>query len=329
MPLFPYVQQGSSFARRDPLGPSTVNQAHENIRAIDVLAAVEHLSDGTHNAPEIPWVLGHLEDGSPPTGYLFNTGYGGGTLARPATGEYTVSVVSGVMPVGLDGSTLLSSIMANVSREQIANVPHTITAEVVSATSLKFRVRSLTSALGAGNTWADTNGHIDVGLHSLAVGYDGSLLLPYELKQRRSFLTEEATDWNALVQNQGIIRNAALAEHASDGTHNVDRIAKAVAWVDWDGASYSLAVSEGVSSISRISTGIVQLTLQVDFTSQTSAACFPEVQPSLTSELAVINGRCNNSGVGTTTFIVYIYAYDGTNWNRADRSFFIPMFGTV
>lgn len=330
MPSFPYVEQLNTMGRDDVLGPSLLNQAHVNVAAIDDVQRIEHFADGQHNAVEIPWVLGHMDDAATPTGYLFDTAYGGGTLARPATGRYTVSVVSGVISSNLS-SVLQASVMANVADAAIEAKPHTITAEYVSATSMQFRVRELSSALGAGNSWADVNRDIDVGVHALPQPADASLLASYLLKQRREFLTEAATDWNSLVSNQGVARKAALLEHTSAGTHLVNRIAKGAVWARWNGASQVIDASQGVASISRLSQGVVEVTMSDNYPAATTMACFPEVQPSTTSELVIINGRGFTAGgaPGTSTFRFYIYAYSGGNWARADRTFFASMFGVI
>lgn len=328
MPTFPYVAQTANFVRGNPLGPQTVNQLHANIAALDDIARMEHFASGKHNALEVPWVLGHMDDAATPVGYLFDTAYGGTTLARPATGRYTVSVVSGVIPLGID-TGLLASVMGNVSDSAIEAKPHTITAEYVSATSMQFRVRELSSALGAGNTWADVNRDIDVAVHAPPQDAGASLLSSHLLKQRRDYLTEAATDWNALIGNQGAARKAATLEHTTAGLHSVNRIAKAVAWTRWTGAAQVMDLEDGCASIVRDSIGQVTITLDANFTSTNTMACFVEVQPGLTSELVITNGRGFGTGAGISTFRFYTYAYSAGNWARADRSFFVTMFGVV
>lgn len=326
-PSFRY-QALPTFARKDPLGPTTVNQLQVNAEQIDEIARAEHFNDGQHNSQEIPWVLGHMVDGSPPTGYLFDTAYGGGTLARPGTGEYTLSVVSGVIPTDIDSNTR-SVILANVCGSGIESRPHVITAETVSATSVKLRVEWLSVGLGAGDTWAAVNRDVDVAVHAPAQTHDESLLSSYLLKRRRNFLTQEATDWSALVQNQGVIRKAALVEHTSAGLHNVNRIAKAVGLFGYSPTTYSRTWTEGVTSVSRVSQGVIDVFTDGNFSSLNTMACFPEVQSSTPAELCIINGVGFATGAGTSKFRFYIYAFDGTNWGRADRTFSAVMFGVT
>jgi hypothetical protein len=328
MSSFPFVQQTGRI-RADPLSAQRLNQAHSNIEAVDRLSLVEHFASGKHNALEVPWVLGFMVDGAPPTGFLFDTEYGGGTLTRPSTGLYTVSVASGVVTTSTFGY-LEAAAMANVADTSIEAKPHIIAPEFVSATSIQFRVRALSSALGAGNTWADANRNICVGLHALRKAPSTSLLGSRLEKQRRNFLTDQATDWNALVQNQGIARKASLVEHTSTGKHNANRIAKAAGWFrPSGGSSFAITSSDGVASVSRVSLGVVEVTLNDNFTNLNTMACFPEGQPASKDELTIINGRGFNTGAGTSRFRFYIYAYSGGNWARADRAFFTPMFGVI
>ena len=329
MPNLPYVAMPATFSRKDPLGPGTVNQLQVNVEAIDEIARIEHFADGQHNALEVPWVLGHVTDGATPTGTLFDTTYGGSAFTRPATGEYTVDVVSGVVTSDSSSNPLYAA-LANVADAAIESKPHTITVEPVSATSFRLRIRALTSALGAGDTWADANRGFDFALHALAKPQDSSLLLSHDLKMRGNYLTQDATDWSALAENQGIVRKAQLLEHTSAGAHNVNRIARAVAWCNYSPTTYAFGSgSIGVKTVSRISTGVIEVIMDDNFTSNPAMACFPEVQPATPNELVIINGRGFNTGSGTSAFRFFIYAFDGTNWSRADRTFFTTFFGTI
>jgi hypothetical protein len=328
MPSFPYVGPPAPPARRYPLGAARLNRQHTNIEALDDAWRIEHFNDGQHNALEIPWLLGHIDDGATPTGYLLDTAFGGGTLARPGTGEYTSNITSGFVPTDAN-SNLLAAVLANVSDSAIEVKPHTITHELVSATSVKFRVRELSSALGAGNTWANVNRDFDFALHAPQQPMDESTLISRTVKARGNYLTEAATDWNALVQNQGKVRKLSLLEHSAAGAHSLNRIAKAAALVSFSPTTYTLGTEEGVASVTRSSLGVVQLTMDANFTSTNTMACFPDVQPATPNELVVINGRGFGTGAGTSTFRFYIYAYDGTNWARVDRSFSAVMFGVI
>jgi len=325
-----YVDQPGTKVRNDPLGPITINQAQQNTEVIDGLVLSEHFSDGQHNALEVPWVLGHINSGT--TGSLFNTTYGGGTIARPATGRVTLNVASGVIGTIFDAEGALvpgAVVMANASDSAAASAPHVIEAELVSATSVELRTRYLTSTLGSpGNAWSTVAVGVDVAVHAQKQTPDDSNLVSRLSKRRRDFLTEQATDWNALVTNQGIVRKALALEHDAAGEHSVNRIAKAAGWfTPVAGPSFSKSFDKGVSAVSRVSTGVIEVTIAATLGSTNLAACFAQAQPSSENELVLINGYCTS----TTKFRFYVYVYSvaENKWDRADRPFSAVMFGGV
>ena len=325
-----YVDQPGTKVRNDPLGPVTINQAQQNIEVIDSLVLSEHLNDGQHNALEVPWVLGHINSGT--TGFLFNTTYGGGTIARPATGRVTLNVASGVIgeTTGVASADVpAASVMANPSDVAVASAPHVIEAELVSATSVELRTRVLTSTLGVpGNSWSTVAVGVDVAVHAKPKLRSDSLLVSRLSKVRRDFLTEQATDWNALATNQGIVRKTLSLEHTSAGVHRVNRIAKALGWFrPTAGPSFSAIIERGVTSVSRISLGVIEVAIDDTLTSTSNAACFCQAQPSSTGELVIINGYCN--AINKFRFYIYVYSVAENKWSRDDRPFTVVMFGAV
>lgn len=335
-----YVEQLANKVRKDPLGPVTLNQAQANIEAVNGKMLHEHFSDGQHNALEVPWILGHVDVGT--TGYLFDSAFGGSSIARPSTGRATINAVSGVVgdvDTPTTSAAPAASVIANVSDGGIVNFPYVVEVEMVSATSIAVRTRAMTSTLGSpGNSWSDADAAFEIAVHAQKQPVDLSALGSHLLKQRRDFLTEEATDWNALVANQGTVRKALSLEHVPDenlttfpGDHLVDRIAKASGlFVPVAGPSYSAIVSRGTGGLSRISTGVVEVTLsEYDLASTDLAACFCQAQPTSENELIIVNGRCHAAGAGSTTFRFYVYAYSvaENKWSREDRAFFAIMFG--
>lgn len=331
-----YVEQLANKVRADPLGPVTLNQAQVNIEAINEQVLHEHFADGQHNALEVPWIVGHIDNST--TGYLFNTTFGGGSIARPATGRVTLSAAAGVIgsidTPNADASPA-ASVIANVSDSAIATYPHVVEAEMVSDTSIELRTRYMTSTLGvAGNAWSAVAVAVDVAVHAQKQPNDVSTLGSHLLKVRRDFLTEQATDWNALVQNQGTVRKMLSLEHVPDetlttfaGDHLVDRIAKASGlFVPTTGPSFGAIVSKGVGSVSRISAGVVEVTLsEYTFSSANLAACFASAQPTDENELVIINGRATSTS--KFRFYIYVYSVAEGKWDRGDRAFYASMFG--
>ena len=303
-------------SRGEPLGPVRLNQTDANTRWNDDLQRVEHFANGEHNALEVPWVLGHV-DGT--TGYMFDTGYGGGTIANPATGQFAVSVASGVMTLPA------AAVLVNLNDEAIANKPHTVSWEGVSDTSIKVYTRELSVALTTGgNTWAAVDRDFDIAVHAPPQAAESSDLNSFSPKLRRDFLTEAATDYNALAQNTAIAYSTATLEHTSAGLHSVNRIAKAVWWGRPSaGPSFTTTLADGVKSITYNGTGDVTVETDYTFNSISKMACFPQPQPSAAGEMVIVNGRA----VSQTSFRFYTYVYSGGNWDRADRPIFAAMFG--
>ena len=331
-----YAEQLSDKVRKSPLGPVTLNQAQVNVEAIDEMVRNEHFSDGQHNALEVPWVLGHI--GSSTTGYLLDTAYGGTTIARPATGRATISVVSGVIGsvIGVAGTSVPAAVcLANPSGSDIDVYPQVMEVEVVSATSIEARLWRMTSTLGvAGNTWSLHAEAFDIAVYAQKQPVDVTGLGSHLTKVRRDFLTEQATDWSALVSNQGKVRKALSLEHVPDdtmsayvGDHLVNRIAKASGlFIPTTGPAFGAQQSNGVGSVSRISAGVVEVTISgFTFGSTNLAACFCQAQQDGADELVIVTGRCHS----TTKFRFYIYVYSVSEnkWSRDDRAFYATMFG--
>jgi hypothetical protein len=327
-----YIWQGSAAARKTPIGPVSLNLAQDNISAVDALVLREHLSSGVHNAPEIPWALGHV--GGATTGYMFDAAYTG-AIARPGTGEVTLAIDANVIGETPDyGGTDVpaASVIANVSDPDIVNGPHTVTAEMVSATSIKLRTFQMTSTMGVpGNAWTLAVREVDVAAHSRAVTPSSSALASHLLKRRRDFLTEAATDWNALVGNQAAVRKTMMVEHASDGSHLVDRVAKAWGWFRPTGApAYEMTSGDGIAAVTRISAAVVEVEIDTGLDASLDyGACFAQCQLASDDEIMNINGRLHSVTASKSKFRFYLYSFNVAEmkWDRAERPFFAVMFG--
>lgn len=319
MPLFPFANMVAR-VRKDPLGPVTFNQLARNIEAVQALAATEHDAAGLHNALEVPRIMGRsVWGGATYTDYLYSDTTYYTSSSNPAVGEVDFVTSS-------SGFTLPYVVpMACCCDEDVLNKPWMVNVELVSASSVKVYLSKLSSALGAGNAWAAADGSFSLALHSLPVATLPALST-ITSKQRRGFLTEGVTDWNAIVAAQGSTRALALVEHDSSGNHDTSIIAREYAHVSYDsvGVKYDLTAGD-VSSVSRISQGICEVTTSRTFSATTSMAAFLEVLPASNVDLWVANYRVTS----TTTLRVYLYQYDSASdvWNRADGDFFCAVYG--
>lgn len=320
MPSFeaPQYAWQNNVERGDPLSHAQVNLLGNNVAAVDELLRVEHLASGIHNAVEVPWLVGRVVG---TTGYIFDADYGATVIDNPATGLYSINVADDVIP---DESKFC--VLGNVNDEQIDNKPHVITFELLGPETLAVRILALSSSLGAGNSWAAVDRPFDVAVHAPQQTPDVALISPYQQHQRRDFLTEAATDWNAIVKGQAQTRAALNLEHRGDGTHNTNRVARAVGWFrPSSGPSFSITADEGVASVARTSLGVVTVTMDEEFNSTNEMACFPVAQPSTSGELVVVHGRA----LSTQSYRFFTYVFSGGNWARADRPFFSSFFGVL
>ena len=331
-PKAPWAPQSAIATRNLPIGPVSLNQTQANIASTDALVLREHFDDGQHNAVEVPWILGHV--GGATTGYMFDATYGG-TIARPSTGVVTVTAAAGVIDEkpgwqGIDEPS--ASVITNVSDADIANGPHLSAAEMTSTTSVKLRTWQMTSTMGVpGNAWTLAVREVDVAVHSKKQAVDVSLLASHTLKRRRDLLTEAATDWNALVGNQAIVRKAMMLEHASDGTHLVDRVAKAWGWFRPNGGpGYELTTGEGIAAVTRISSAVVEVEIDGGLNASLNyGACFAQCQLASDDEIMNINGRLHSVTASKSKFRFYLYNFNVAErkWDRGERPFFAVMYG--
>lgn len=317
--------------RGSPLGPASLNQIHQNVVEIEALRTIEHLANGKHNARETPWVIGHVNG---TVGTMFDTTYGGGTITQPATGTTAISVVSGVIPsvqspVGAmqwDAQALL-----NVSDADVANTPHIIGLDVVSATSIRTYIKRFTGTLGSpGNTWGDVNREHDIAVFAPKVIETAPTFEDFTQWVAGQYLTDMPDRWQAIARDQYALK-MRIIEHRDDGSHWTPRIANAQGWIAPTPAGgpftgYSLLEGEGIASVVRNSTGIVTVTTTRSMSATTAATCFAQGRANADDEVVIVNCRCT----GVNTFVCYIYVFEpGKTWLRGDRTFNVSIFGNT
>jgi hypothetical protein len=192
-------------------------------------------------------------------------------------------------------------------------------------------LKELSSSLGSGNSWAAADASFDIALHSEPLS-KGAWLAGPAMKLRGSYLTEQSTDWNAMLKAHGQLRKTQLAAHTSTGAHNVREVAKAYANIQYDsgGVAYQLATggySSNMSSPGRTSTGIALVNYS-SLTTPTQAFVCPDYQRFAAGDNTAryVMHAAQSSSTRTT---VYVYQYDpvAKTWARADADFFIAVHG--
>jgi len=316
-----YVKQGTVI-RKDPLGHVRLNDLASNTEALMDPALAEHRSTGVHNALEVPFLVGRVEY---PTVYGLSGSTWYSSVSNPATGRVVIAGTT-ALRIAIGGAVLVG-----VSGDQVASVPHLATWESGggAGSEVPIRIRKLTSALGAGNSWADVTQPFDVAVHTVPTDADVSPLATPHAWQRRDFLSSDTAladpQWDTIASNQEILHGMMLAEHTSAGAHNTPRISKALAWVNTAaGPSYVLSRNQQINSVAYVSTGVCDVTLKNAMAAH-STFCFPQARPSSIGEFVVAHALA----ISSTVVRVYLYLYSGGNWSRADRGFFLPIYGVL
>lgn len=303
--------------RNSPLGPAALNTVRDNLRWLADLFDAEHAPDGSHNSLEVARTFGKMTvSGASYVANNFGTHFT--SVATPAAGTATLTLPSGKFFV-----PGMAPIVTPQDYE--LDIPVIATVELVSATSLKVHLKRLTSALGAGNAWFPTTVGFDIGIHTLQWASGGLSLDAMARWVQREYLTQDADMWNAFVANAARLRAKSLVQHTSTGNHLAVEIAKEYGSVTYDGGvTYAKATGDTIASVSRSSTGIVDVTTTNTYASTTALMC--QVEPQWNS-LVVATARSTSA----TTIRVEFFEYNPTadTWARADASFFIAVYGNL
>lgn len=318
--LFPYVEVPTK-VRKDPLGHITLNTMSRNTELLDRLARVEHTPSGEHNSLMVARTGGRLSYSGgytcvPWNGYpTLETGH------NPATGTVIVTLQAGKF----FAPGLLA--MASPADAEVATKPHIVGLKPSDDGSvLTLFSKKLTSSLGSGNTWAAVNTTIDFAVFS-APWDDGDTRLTKVREFQRNDGLDPDAGWNTLVDNQGLVRDSLKSEHNALGEHSDVKIPRAYVLAKYNGTSFDITDSYGVTSVSRISAGVAEVTLQ---------EALSDIRAFSSGEYSRDNGGSadtlwvtNCRATSTTVVRVYSYKYDtgGNSWNFADNDFFLVVHG--
>jgi hypothetical protein len=321
MDIYPYFILATK-NRKDPLGPGFLTNLTQNLVYQRAFQQREHMVSGEHNTMNVPRVCreinwsGSAYSASPSASDI-------SSISNPAVGTVTLTLASGRFSTSMRPQI-------NFKGTGVATKPWMVGWNVTSATSLTIYLAQLSSALGAGNSWAATDGSFDLAIHSDPLDI-GTWSATPPLHQRGDTLTNAATDWNAMAQAQIDMYSAFGSGHSTaNGTHAVREAAKAYASVQDTGGAYALASGAGhssnVSSVSRTGTGICVVTYSA-MTTPTQAFPCPDYQRTLAGDPALYVVQAAQTS--STQSTVYIYKYDtgAKTWSLADADFFIAVHG--
>jgi hypothetical protein len=286
---------------------------------LDRLNHREHDADGAHNALEIPRTVGRV---------LYSAGYTTGTfnsrlssVANPAVGTVTATLAGGGEFTSPYMLPMACPLTAGDTRPCVAAV------EVVSSTSVKVRLRKLTSALGAGNTWAAYDGGFSLAMHGSPLELASTMAGMTQWK-RKNVVSEAEHGWNAIVDGLGIARRNAVAEHTTAGEHDAVEVCRDHGRVYWDTATakYELVDDGGTfTNVDTVSTGISEVTCAYKFASTSTMAVFLNPNPASATDLLIVNP----DPVSDRKFRTYCFKYDfgALTWALYDGDFSACVYG--
>lgn len=306
--------------RKDPLGQITLNTMSRNAEQLDELARAEHTFDGEHNTLMVARTGGRLEYSGtytciPWNGYpTLETGY------NPATGTLIVTLQAGKF----SAPALLA--LTNVVDGEVASKPHLVGMKpAADGSTITFFTKYLDSALGSGNDWLAINKSIDFAIHSYPWNAG-----PSRLNAVRQFTRYDGYDPGGasdLAENQGLLYDALLNEHNPDGSHGTVLIPRAYVFAKCDGTDFDIDLSENVLSVTKLSTGVAEVTLRTGL-ADIRAFTSPEwarTAGGTSDDLNITHVRAT----ATDTLEVYNYRFDRTakTWDFADNDFFLVVHG--
>lgn len=325
--------------RKDPLGSAGYNQLTQRFRWVENMFSKEHLlqtgddvgTAGEHNAIEIPREVGSVYFTAGPTGAVEGFRYATGAT-RSAAGTIQLALNPDPYP-SMDSIALQ---VTNCS-ENGASKPAITHATIVSTSRIDFFSQYLTSAIGAGNTWAVDDANLCVAVHGPPL-LGGGRSTPGTSKIRGNWLTEDAADINATIEADTLLREKFLDDgigdsHTTAGAHACREVARTWAEVSFNGAAFVTVDScadNPVVATTTVSGGVCELEFD-------NAWTLP-AQPFVSTDWRVDSGAgdyedmfvvcCPRTEITTTKVRVHFYRYlpGSLVWENRDTNFFIVVY---
>jgi hypothetical protein len=301
--------------RGNSLGPSSLLAMGVNSEALFRALLREHKADGQHNALEIPRAVGSFIS----AGSYTATGFQSSRVTLASGHNPAVGTVIGTYASGFefDASCL---VMTNVRASAAANKPYTV-GVAMGATAFTTYSKILEDPLGAGDTWGVSAPSLDVAVFAGAQSGLTSNFLPLDREKIFPFasLTRENGGFNFLAEYVARWRAGFLAQHDGNGLHSTEIVSKAWVSMSWNGSAYVNDGGFNFNNVNRIGVGHARVGWIGGFSSSTTMRPFVQT-------MGV--GQVIAHAVPNTDKLVdvYLYGFDGTNWNRIDGGFFISAY---
>lgn len=331
----PFVPMQAA-AYKDPWGPARFGTWLQNLAWLRNGFSRQHLaSTGEHNALEVPRVCRRITWTSGTLTYaLANASSDITAVTRVAAGHIRLTLAASRFTTDM-------RCQVNVAGPGTEAKPWVWRVEVTSATQLEVYLHQLSSALGAGNTWAAADTDFDIAIHSAplaatdwAVAPVGAgTRFPTLLSRRQTLAAKEygstAQPFNEALFHLANARKQFLVEHNTDGSHNTRQVARHFVQGRFKSAGlYDIIDQLGVNTftLAEAAAGQVTVTLSAALTSGIS----PFVCPDWTRQDSTVGSSGNLTIIhakvdSTTQTTLWMYRYDRTanTWARGRADFWL------
>ena len=314
------------------LGAQTLNTMQRNEDFLTRSFIAEHGPPGapsTHNTLHVPRLVGKLSYSGTYTNTNLNAIYQSNSI--PGSGSVEIALDSSFL--GSNGNDIHGTYaLVNANGDGPSTKPHIMGVDWTTGgfDSPQIHIKKLSSALGAGNSWVATHNTIDVAFFSLpflpdAFPYLTSTDIDFAQGEGLRSADSSLANIRGLVKNQGLLRSHIDEGHTTGGVHDVVEVAKEIGTVTQSAGTYSLGADADFASINKLGTGQIEVTLSAAYTSTAKIHPFAQADYSSGSGSIVVNCR-SYAYTPAGVIRVYIYEFDGTNWNYADADFFLAVF---
>ena len=330
----PFVPMQAA-VHKDPWGPARFGRWLQNLAWLRGGFEVGHLaSTGEHNALEVARVCRRITFTGPSTYALADASSDITAVTRVAAGHIRLTLAASRFTADM-------RCQVNVAGSGVESKPWLWRVEVTSATQLEVYLHQLSSALGAGNTWAAADCSFDIAIHSAplaATQYAAAPVgvgsrFPTALVRRQTLAAPgygaSAQPFNETLFHLANLRKQFLVEHNTDGTHNTRQVARHFCQGRFRTAgSYDIIDELGVNTftLSEAATGQVTVTLSAALTTAIGAFVAPDWTRQddtvgSSGDVTVIHAKTDS----TTQLTLWMYRYDrvGDTWDRARADFWL------
>ena len=333
----PFIQMAAA-AWKQPFGPARFGTWLQNLAWIRGGIERQHLaSTGEHNALEVPRVARRITWTSGTSTYaLANSSSDITAVTRVAAGHIRLTLAASRFTADL-------RCQVNIAGSGTESKPWLWRVEVTSATQLEVYLHQLSSALGAGNTWAAADTDFDIAIHSApltptnwaSAPVGAGTRFPVGVSRRQTLAApgygSGAQSYNEALFHLANTRKQFLVEHNSDGSHNTRQVARHFVQGRFRTAgTYDIIDELGVNTftLSEAAAGQVTVTLSAALTTAVS----PFVCPDWTRQDSTVGSSGNLTIIhakvdSTTQTTLWMYRYNRTanTWARGRADFWLVL----